>query len=154
MATDNTALVRRMVEEVWNKGNLGVLGELVSDKYVGMHPIIGTLRGIEGIKQQVQTFRSAFPDLTVSIDDIGMSGDRVFMRWTARGTHRGAFMGVQATNNKGQIQGISIDRFTDGKLVEHNESYDSLALLQIVGVVPPVDRLMKGGQAQQASQRV
>lgn len=154
MATDNIALVRRMVEEVWNKGNTNVLGELLADNYVGNHPIIGVVRGIEGVKQQVQTFRTAFPDLVLSIDDIGMAGDRVFMRWTGRGTHRGVFMGVPSTNNKGQVQGISIDRFANGKLVEHNESYDSHALLQILGVVQPLDRLMKGAQAQQRTQTI
>ena len=153
MGTDNIALVRRLVEEVWNKGNLAVFGELVSDKYIGTHPIIGTVRGIEGFKQEVQTFRAAFPDLRLDIDDIGMSGDRVFLRWTARGTHRGAFMGIQASNNKGQVQGITLSRFAEGKVVEHHESFDTLSLFQIMGVVPALDRIVKGGQQSQQQPR-
>lgn len=149
MGTDNIAVVRRLVEEVWNKGNFAVLGELVSDKYIGTHPIIGTVRGLEGFKQQVQTFRAAFPDLRLDIDDIGMAGDRVFNRWTARGTQRGAFMGVQPSNNKGQVQGIALDRFAEGKIVEHHESFDTLSLFQIMGAVPPLDRIVKGGQQAQ-----
>lgn len=149
MATDNIALVRRVVEEVWNKGNLGMLNELVSDRYTAVHPLLGNVRGLDGFKQQVQTFRTAFPDLRLDIDDVGMTGDKVFIRWTARGTHRGPFMGLQPSNNKGQVQGISIDRIADGKIIEHFESFDSLGLAQIMGVVPPVDRLMKGGQQQQ-----
>lgn len=149
MGTDNIALVRRLVEEVWNKGNVAVLGELVSDKYIGAHPIIGTVRGLEGFKQEVQTFRAAFPDLRLDIDDIGMTGDRVFIRWTARGTHRGAFMGVQPSNNKGQVLGISLYRFAEGKIAEHHESFDTLSLFQNMGAVPPLDRIIKGVQQSQ-----
>jgi len=143
MATDNIALVRRLIEEVWNKGNLDVLGELVSDKYMGVEPIHGEVRGLEAFRRQVQSYRAAFPDLRMTIDDIGMSGDRIFVRWTGRGTHRGTFMGIAPTNNRGEIKGISIDRVSGGKVVEHQQSYDSLALFQVLGVVPPLDRLVK-----------
>jgi predicted ester cyclase len=151
MATDNIALVRRIVEDVWNKGNVGVLGEIVSDRYVGYHPLIGMVRGLEGFRQHVQSFRTAFPDLNLTVDDVGMVGERVFVRWTARATHRGAFMGLTPSNNKGQISGISINRFADGKLIELHESYDTLSLFQLMGVVPPLDRMVKGekGQPQQ-----
>lgn len=144
MAMDNIGLVRRFIEEVWNKGNLGVIDELVSDKYVAVQPVVGEVRGLNALREQVQTFRGAFPDLRLTIEDIGMSGDRVFLRWTARGTHRGSFMGISPTNNRGEIRGISLDRIAGGKLVEHHESYDSLLLLQIMGAVPPIERLLKG----------
>lgn len=144
MATDNITLVRRFIDEVWNKGNYAVLAELVSDKFVSHQPILGEVRGVEGLRQQVQGFRTAFPDLRLAIDDIGTVGDRVFLRWTGRGTHRGAFMGLPPTNNSGEIHGISIDLIVNGKITEHYESYDSLMLMQTMGVVPPLDRLLKG----------
>ena len=144
MAMDNMGLVRRYIEEVWNKGNLGVIDELVSDKFVGVEPVIGEVRGLNALREQVQAFRGAFPDLRLTIDDIGTTGDRVFTRWTARGTHRGIFMGIPPTNNRGEVHGITIDRIAGGKLVEHHESYDSLQFLQLMGAVPPLDRLMKG----------
>jgi steroid delta-isomerase-like uncharacterized protein len=153
MATDNVTLVRRLVDEVWNKGNLAALTELVPDQYVGHQPIVGDIRGVEGLRQQIQLFRTAFPDLRVTIEDIGTSGDRVFMRWTGRGTHRGAFMGVPPTNNSGEVRGISIDRIAGGKIVEHHESYDTLTLLQVVGAVPPIDQLLKGGRGAQPQAR-
>jgi steroid delta-isomerase-like uncharacterized protein len=143
MATDNIALVRRLIEEVWNKGNLDVLGELVADKYVGVEPIIGEVRGMEPFRKHVQSFRSAFPDLRITIEDIGLSGDRIFVRWTARGTHRGAFLGIPPTNNRAEVKGIAVDRVSGGKLVEHQQSYDTLAFFQALGVVPPLDRLVK-----------
>jgi steroid delta-isomerase-like uncharacterized protein len=143
MGMDNMALVRRFVEEVWNKGNLGVLDELVSDTYVAVEPILGDVRGLNGLRAQVQAFRGAFPDLRLTIDDLGTSSDRVFMRWTGRGTHRGLFMGIPPTNNRGEIRGISIDRIGGGKIIEHHGSYDSLVLFQLMGVVPPIERLVK-----------
>ncbi len=153
MATDNMGLVRRFVEEVWNKGDLSVIDELVSDKYVGVEPVIGDVRGAAALREQVQTFRSAFPDLRLTIEDMGMSGDRVFMRWTGRGTHRGALMGIPPSNNRGEVRGISVQRIANGKIVEQYESYDSLRLMQIIGAVPAMDRLGKGQGSSQQAQR-
>jgi len=157
MGTDNIAIVRRYIEEIWNKGDFSLLGELVSDKFVGNHPIMGETRGMDSVKQQVQTFRTAFPDLRMTIDDIGMAGERVFMRWTGRGTHKGMFMGISPTNNRGEVHGMSIDTIQNGKIIEHHESYDTLTMFQLMGVVPPNDQLMKGQMgagAQQQQRRV
>jgi steroid delta-isomerase-like uncharacterized protein len=152
MATDNMALVRRFIEEVWNKGNVAVLGDFVSEKYLADVPIIGELRGHEALKLHVISFRTAFPDLRITIEEIGLANDRVYTRWTARGTHRGTFMGLAPTNKSGTVRGISLDELTSGKVVEHHESYDSLALLQIVGAVAPLERLLKAtGTPQQQS---
>ena len=153
MAMDNIGLVRRYIEEVWNKGNLAVIDELVSDKYVAIEPVVGEVRGLSTLREQVQMFRGAFPDLRLTIDDIGTSGDRVFLRWTGRGTHRGIFMGIPPTNNRGEIRGISIDRIAGGKIVEHHESYDSLLFLQVMGAVPPNERLLKGQGVSQPAAR-
>ena len=153
MAMDNIGLVRRYIEEVWNKGDLKVIDELVSDKFVAVEPVVGELRGLNALREQVQAFRGAFPDLRITIDDIGTTGDRVFTRWTGRGTHRGIFMGIPPTNNRGEVHGITIDRIAGGKIVEHHESYDSLVFLQIMGAVPPLDRLMKGQAVGQPTAR-
>jgi steroid delta-isomerase-like uncharacterized protein len=132
MGTDNIAVVRRYFEEVWNKGELNLIGELVSDKFIGELPILGEIRGLEAVRQQVQTFRTTFPDLRMTIDDIGMVGDRVFTRWTGRGTHKGSFMGIPPTNNRGEVSGISIHKLANGKIIEHHESYDTLILPRCV----------------------
>jgi steroid delta-isomerase-like uncharacterized protein len=152
MATDNIALVRRYIEEVWNKGNLDVLSELIADKYVAVEPLLGEIKGVDALRKQVQSYRTAFPDLRMSIEDMGMSGDRVFVRWIGRGSHKGMFIGVSPTNNRGEIRGISLYRLMNGKIVEDQAVFDSLALFQILGVVPPLDRLMKG-QMPSAEQR-
>ena len=156
MGTDNIAIVRRYIEDVWNKGELTLIGELVSDKFVGQQPLLGEVRGMDAVKQQVQTFRAAFPDLRMTIEDIGMVGDEVFTRWTGRGTHKGSFMGISPSNNRGEVRGISIDKLVNGKIVEHHESYDTLTMFQLMGVVAPNEQLMKGqlGSQQQQPRRV
>ena len=143
MATDNIAVVRRYIEEVWNKGDLSLLGELVSDKFVAVEPIVGDVRGLDALRKHIQTFRTAFPDLRMSIDDIGTAGDRVFLRWTGRGTHKGIFMGIAPTNTRGEVRGMSIDQMAGGKIIEHHESYDTLTMFQLMGVVAPLEQLMK-----------
>lgn len=153
MATDNIAVVRRYIEEVWNKGDLNLLGELVSDKVTGVHMVTGEIRGVEALRQQVQAYRTAFPDLRMTIDDIGMAGDRVFVRWTGRGTHKGSFMGIAPTNNRGEVHGMTIDKMANGKIVEHHEAYDTLTMFQVMGVVPAIDQLMKGQMGAGQQQR-
>lgn len=153
MAVDTIAIARRFTEEVWNKGNVEVIDELVSEPFVGHDPLAGELRGAQAFKGFVQMLRSAFPDVSFTIDDIEMGGDRVFFRWTARGTHRGNFMGLAPTNRKGEIRGMSVQRYAAGKVVQHDSFYDTLVLLQVMGVVPPLDQLLKAKSAQAASPR-
>lgn len=143
MATDNVSLVRRYIEEVWNKGNFSLLAEMVADNYVEHEPIVGEIRGVNALRDMVQTFRTAFPDLRLAIEDIGTAGDRVFLRWTARGTHRGVFLGIAPTNTRGELRGISIDRIAVGKIVEDQKVYDTLRLMQLLGVVAPLESLIK-----------
>jgi steroid delta-isomerase-like uncharacterized protein len=145
MATDNIAIARRFIEEVWNKGNFAVIGELVADNHIAHDPLAGEVQGASGLQQLIKSYREAFPDVTFTIEDIGMAGDRVFHRWTARGTHRGSLMGIPPTNKAGEIRGISVDRFAGGKMVEHHASFDTLGLLQLVGAVPAREQLMRGG---------
>lgn len=143
MATDNIGLVRQVIDEVWNKGKTNVLSKLVADGFIGREPLVTELRGPNGLKAHVEMMRTAFPDLHIAVNDIGASGDRVFVRWTARGTHRGAMMGIPASNASGEIHGISVYRVAQGQVVEHHSAFDSLALMQLIGAVPPMDRMAK-----------
>ena len=93
MSEQNKTLVRRVVEEVYNQGNLAVADELaVSDLVI--HLTSQEIRGREGAKEYVAALRAAFPDLHMTIEDQIAEGDRVVTRWTARGTHTGEFQGI------------------------------------------------------------
>ena len=83
--TANLDIVRRLMDEVWAAGRLQLIPELVADDYVGHLPI-GDHYGPEGLRIDIAAHRAAFPDLTLRIDDLFASGDRVVRRYTLRGT--------------------------------------------------------------------
>jgi steroid delta-isomerase-like uncharacterized protein len=144
MNEDNKAIVRRSMEELFSDGKLEVAYEVFAPDYVGHDPLLTEdIRGPEGFEQFVRLYRTAFPDLKLTIEDQVADGDRVATRFTARGTHRGDLMGIAATGAKVTITGISIDRMRDGKSVETWTNYDALGMLQQLGLVlaqPPRTR--------------
>lgn len=97
MSEENKALIRRYFEEVWNKGNLAFVDENMASSYVNHDPALAGFPQIQGFKQRVTMIRTAFPDFHFTIDDMVAEGDKVVTRWTARGTNRGAFMGIPPT---------------------------------------------------------
>ena len=135
MSHHNKTLVRRSIEEVYNQGNLAVVDDLVASDFV-IHLPSEEIHGPAGAKQYVAALRAAFPDLRVTIEDQFAEGDRVATRWTARGTHTGAFQGIPPTGKRGSMTGIDIDRIADGRVVECWVNSDDLGLLQQLGVIP------------------
>ena len=136
MSEENKAIVRRFIDEVINKGDLGVIDELVSPSMVDHSAPPGLPSGPEGTKQMLTMFRTAFPDLNGTLQGLLAEGDKVAVRYTTRGTHQGDFTGIAATGKQVTIEGIEIDRIEDGKVVEHWESMDMMALMQQLGAVP------------------
>jgi len=134
---ENKALIRRFFEEFRNRGDLAVADELLAPDCV-LHAGLGPdIHGPEGCKQDIITVRSAFPDFHVTIDDMVAEGDEVATRWTIRGTHRGEFAGIAPTGRQVTGWGMSIDRIVGGKIVETWNRYDTLGLMQQLGVIPP-----------------
>jgi steroid delta-isomerase-like uncharacterized protein len=109
--------VRRLMDDVWNGGHFELLAELVADCYVGHLPI-GDHYGPQGLRIDVAAYRTALPDLVVTLDDLLTAGDQVARRYTLCGTHRQPFMGVPASGHLVELHGIAIDRLADGKLIE------------------------------------
>jgi predicted ester cyclase len=142
MAFDNIGLVRRFVEEVWNKGNMTVCDELLSPKLRTSDPLMGTLDGIEAAKQHIRFFRTAFPDFNVVIDDIGAIGDKVYVRWTATGTQKGALLGIVPTNEKGIVGGMTLNRLENGKFIEAYYTWDVYKMIETLGLLPPLQKLV------------
>jgi steroid delta-isomerase-like uncharacterized protein len=135
---ENKAMVRRIFEEVFNKGNLSVVDEIMANDYV-FHMGQGMdVKGPDGFKQFATMFRTAFPDLHITIDDMVAEGDRVATRETMRGTHKGDFMGIRPTGKQCTTTGMVIIRFAGGKEVEAFGIVDMLAMYQQLGIVPPM----------------
>lgn len=114
----NKALVRRFFEEVWGKGNVAAVDEVMAPNYVEYPIPSGLPPGPEGVKQTLAAYRRACPDLKATLDDIFAEGDRVAYRWSARGTHLGEWLGIPPTRQHFTMSGISIYRIAEGKAVE------------------------------------
>jgi steroid delta-isomerase-like uncharacterized protein len=139
MSEQNKALSRRVIEEVWHKRDLDVVDELYADDFVyyGAPSTGAVLHGPEGYKQVVAMYKTAFPDLRFTIEELIAEGDKVVTRWTFRGTHRGELMGIAPTGKAITNSGISIARISGGKIVEERAIWDELHSYRQLGVYPP-----------------
>jgi predicted ester cyclase len=117
MVPENEAVVRRFLQELWSEGTLSVADELVAVDHLH-HLGDDTLRGPTAIKEAATWLRTAFPDLHFVIDDLVSDGDRVVVRWTARGTQRGTFADVAPTGRHVVWTGCDWFRVRSGQLVE------------------------------------
>ena len=85
-------------------------------------------------------YRTAFPDLRLTIKDIIADDETVVARWSCRGTHTGDLNGIAPTRMQVNISGVSIARFANGKMVEGWVNWDAMGLMQTAGVVPELGR--------------
>ena len=138
MSTElNKALVRQMVEEVFNRGNVSLADEFLAPDFVEREELPpGIPRDREGVKLLTTLLRSAFPDFKATLDDIVAEGDRVVIRQTWSGTHQGEFMGVPPTGKRVSFGVIDILRVAEGKCQEHWGQMDTMALMQQLGALP------------------
>src|ERR671916_1123228 len=128
---ENKAIFRRYVEEIPNQGNLELADEIF-DRYLAHQPDGSTLeRGPEDVKRFQRQWRSAFPDIRISIEEQIAEGDKLVNRITIRGTHKGAFRGMAPTGKEIELKGVTIFRFSpEGKVVETWDSYDQFSLMR------------------------
>jgi predicted ester cyclase len=129
---ENKAAVRACFENA-SQGTFDALHAIVSPEYV-LHP--EEVRGVEGLTETVERYRSAIGGLTVTIDQQFTEGDYVATRFTIRGSHDGELMGATPTGRDIAFSGITVSRCHDGKIMEEWELVDALSLLQQVGALP------------------
>ena len=135
-ADEQKALLRRYVEEVWDKGNLAALDDfLAADYRRHVSPTAAPLTR-DGQKQCLAGFRSGFPDIELTLQDVPAEGDRVVFRSTMRGTHEGEFQGIPPTGKSVAVPGVVFYRIADGKIAEFRGQFDRMSLIQQLGVIP------------------
>jgi steroid delta-isomerase-like uncharacterized protein len=139
-AEENKAIVHRLAEEVWNKGNIDAVYEIFATDFVGHIPGMPGIAGSEGVKQFIMGLRTAFPDINWAVEDDIAEGDKIATRYTVSGTHQGDLMGIAPTGKKVMYTAISINRFASGKIVEFWGLADMLGMMQQLGVVPAPDQ--------------
>lgn len=137
MAAHSTEISRRVFEEIWNHKKLNAVDELMAANYVHhdpQSPVVSS--GTESYKQFVSHYLKAFPDLHFTIDDEVADEQTIVSRWTATGTHQGDLPGIPRTGRKFSVTGISMARVKNGKFIESWNNWDTLGLMQQLGVVP------------------
>lgn len=136
----NKVIVRRFFEEPW-KGNLDVVDELTASDYVGHDPALPEpLRGPEGVKEFIATYREGFPDARITVEQQLAEGDLVATRWSARGTHEGEMMDLEPTGKQVTVTGVTISRLESGKLVEDFRNWDFHGMMRKLEAPPVLAR--------------
>jgi steroid delta-isomerase-like uncharacterized protein len=134
-AEANKQVVRRFVDEYQTAANERSFAELLHPEVVDRSRPPGIAEGAEGVRQQFEAFRAAFPDFHAVIHDQIAEGDKVVTRKVFHGTHRGELMGIPPTGREVQIEVIDIVRVEGGQIVEHWNVVDRLGLLQQLGAL-------------------
>jgi steroid delta-isomerase-like uncharacterized protein len=132
----NKNIVQRWINEAWGGVNLDLADELVTANYVFRAPGLPDARGPDGIKGLIGMFRTAFPDLSNTIEEQIAEGGMVMTRGTTTGTHQGPFGEMPPTGKSISVQWVMVSRFEGDRIAEDFEVYDSLGLMQQLGAVP------------------
>ena len=133
---DNTALIRRMEEEIFNKRHVDAIDEFISPEYALRTAPKGAPAGRDAVRESMSMYLAGFPDLHVSVDELLAVDDKVVARLTYTGTHSGELFGMSPTQRRVAVHQFAIYRISDGKVVEEWEISDQLGLMQQLGVIP------------------
>ena len=135
-AEENKAIVRRLIEKLWNAGNPELADQIYAADYVRHGPHAeAPIQGSAALKQFAYMYLSAVPDLHHEIEDQFAREDGVVTRLTARGTHRGEMMGIAPTGKPLTFSMFIQHRIAGGEIVEEWIMYDLHAILQQVGAL-------------------
>ena len=137
MTEHNVACVRHAVEAIWNRGELDVADVLFAPTYVNHDGLIPDLvRGPEAIKVSVALYRTAFPDLLITVEDLTAAGDTVRLHWTARGMPAADRAGGAPPATAGTLTGTLTSRLAGGQIVESWVQWDRDGALTQLGLLP------------------
>ena len=132
----NKESIRRQIE-VFNSGHVEILPEIISPDFSMMDPSGVELKGPDGFSQMVTLWRSVFPDLHFTIDDMVAEGDRVAIHFTYTGTFKGKWGDTEPTGNHIEISEAIFYVLKDGKEVSQTNFIDWLTFYQQMGITPP-----------------
>jgi steroid delta-isomerase-like uncharacterized protein len=123
---------RRIIDAI-SRGDADGLDELIAPNVVDHNPIPDQAPGREGFKQWMAASRTAFPDMRGTVEAVIAEGDRVAARMTWHGTHRGEFVGVEATGKRVSFSAFHLVRFSQDRAVDWWGTADLLGALQQLG---------------------
>jgi predicted ester cyclase len=134
-AEDNKSNTRNLFDQLFNQGNPSKVDEMIAPDYVDHSALPPPAPGPDGFKMRARMLSSAFsPKMTFG--PFLAEGDLIAFTWSMKGTHQGKFAGAEPTGAEISIDGINIERFQDGKIVEHWSQFDLAGLLRQIGLLP------------------
>ncbi|MBI1245279.1 MAG: ester cyclase [Alphaproteobacteria bacterium] len=132
----NRALVERYFEEVWNRGNLDALDEIMDPAYVNHSPGLPNPKpGAEGLKPIVAAMRQGLPDLHYTIEDMVVQPDKVAVHVRFTATHTGDLFGIKPTGKRIEVDQMQFEHIRNGKIVAHWRRTDDLGMLKQLGLM-------------------
>ena len=137
MSVQNKAVAKRFFE-VWNARDLDAFDEIIAPDAIthdAQNPF-SEMRGPEGARRVAEMYHTAYSDSRFEVQEQIAEGDFVVTRWTGKGTHDGELMGMPPTGKWVEVEGISIDRISGGKVIESWNCFDALGMMQQLGVIP------------------
>ena len=143
--TDDTQLVRRWFDELFNRGDLAVADEILADdvSYDGPQSLSPSdVTGPTDIKAYVETYQTAFPDLYYTVEDVTATDSEVRVRWSAMGTHENDLFGIEPTGEGFTVDGINVFSVADGRITDVYAQWDTLKMVQELGVVAAMDSII------------
>lgn len=140
----NKVIARRVFEEIFNQGKFQVADEIYAPDFVNHG--VQTSVGLKEDQAAARGWKEAFPDLKMNVVLMVAEDDLVTVVWTASGTNTGQGNGLPATGKKAEGRGITVWRIVGGKIREEWTEYDSLRLMQQLGLIPGAEKA-RGSQA-------
>ena len=137
MSDENKNIMRRVILEIMVGGNVALVDELFAENFVNSHGTVKETAGREAEKARIIGFRSAFPDVAITILDILGGEQMTTARVTLTGTHKGPLGKFSPTNKEINVSGITMMRFSDGKICEEWSIVDRLSMMEQLGFVSP-----------------
>lgn len=135
--TDNEAVVRRVFDEIANRGDFDVVDQIYREDYVDHAPLPGGPPGREGVRHSIGGLRTAMPDLHVTVEAVSAHADKVAVHNTWSGTHTGEVLGIRPTGRDLTFTGVVVFRLVDGLIAERWAIGVELNMLKELGLGLP-----------------
>ena len=135
MVEQNKAITARATE-LWNTGDLSLVDDIHTADFANHDPSRLDVADLECYKRFIAEVRSSMPDYQVIAQDTIAEGDKVVTRWIGNGTHQGEYAGIPPTGQQATLAGVTIYRFEADKIAEAWWVYDSLGMMQQLGIIP------------------
>lgn len=139
----NKAVVRRFIDEIFVRGNIEAVDDLLTDDFVP-HTWPSTGDGKADLKRTIERVAKSLADIRFTIEDLIAEDDRVAVRLTASATQVGELMGLPASDRSYSIGEIHIFRIRDGRVCEHWHHFDQLGMMRQLGAMPGSPEPPKG----------